>query len=189
MVTNSFQNKVSLSPWLLCVLVRFHNEFLTFAEFPANEKPQHALIRSPVFFRLGRKGGRENFLYFPLFPMCSHRCHQVLKLFLNTIKIAAQFYPILFAQNSTLMYINWEGGPERAHLSTKQGSLFCFVWLRSPKPLFLPSPYLTCSLRLEETLRRGGRQQPHQALKKSKKYKGGKKHHMMVAQSSPKMPK
>ncbi|KAH8959048.1 hypothetical protein BDL97_06G060800 [Sphagnum fallax] len=28
--------------------------------------------------------------------------------------------------------------------------------------------------------RRGGRQQPHQTLKKSKKYKGGKKHHLMV---------
>jgi hypothetical protein len=28
---------------------------------------------------------------------------------------------------------------------------------------------------------RGGRQQPHQTLKKSKKYKGGKKHHTMVA--------
>jgi hypothetical protein len=41
----------------------------------------------------------------------------------------------------------------------------------------------------EETPRRGGRQQPHQALKKFKKYKGGKKCHLMVAQSSPKMPK
>jgi hypothetical protein len=37
--------------------------------------------------------------------------------------------------------------------------------------------------------RRGGRQQPHQTLKKSKKYKGGKKHHLMVTQSTPKMPK
>ncbi len=36
---------------------------------------------------------------------------------------------------------------------------------------------------------RGGRQQPHQTLKKFKKYKGGKKHHTMVAQSAPKMPK
>jgi hypothetical protein len=32
MVTNSFENKVSLSPWLLCVLVHFCNEFLTFVE-------------------------------------------------------------------------------------------------------------------------------------------------------------
>jgi hypothetical protein len=37
------------------------------------------------------------------------------------------------------------------------------------------------------TPRRGGRHQPHQTLKKSKKYKGGKKCHTMVAQSSPKM--
>jgi hypothetical protein len=35
----------------------------------------------------------------------------------------------------------------------------------------------------------GGRQQPHHSLKKFKKYKGGKKCHTMVAQSSPKMPK
>jgi hypothetical protein len=41
----------------------------------------------------------------------------------------------------------------------------------------------------EETPRRGGRQQPHQTLKKSKKYKGGKKHHLMVTHSTPKMPK
>ncbi len=41
----------------------------------------------------------------------------------------------------------------------------------------------------EETPRRGGRQQPHQTLKKSKKYKGSKKRHTMVTQSSPKMPK
>jgi hypothetical protein len=38
-----------------------------------------------------------------------------------------------------------------------------------------------------ETPRRGGRQQPLQTLKKSKKYKGGKKHHTMVTQSTPKM--
>ncbi len=36
---------------------------------------------------------------------------------------------------------------------------------------------------------RGGRQQPHQTLEKFKKYKGGKKHHTMVTQSAPKMPK
>jgi hypothetical protein len=41
----------------------------------------------------------------------------------------------------------------------------------------------------EKTPRRGGRQQPHQTLKKSKKYKGGKKRHTMVTQSTPKMPK
>jgi hypothetical protein len=37
--------------------------------------------------------------------------------------------------------------------------------------------------------RRGRRQQPHHSLKKFEKYKGGKKRHTMVAQSSPKMPK
>jgi hypothetical protein len=37
------------------------------------------------------------------------------------------------------------------------------------------------------TPRKGRRQQPHQTLKKCKEYKGGKKSHMMVAQSSPKM--
>jgi hypothetical protein len=42
---------------------------------------------------------------------------------------------------------------------------------------------------LEETPRMGGRQQPHQTLKKFNKYKGGKKHHMMVTLSTPKMPK
>jgi hypothetical protein len=42
---------------------------------------------------------------------------------------------------------------------------------------------------LMKTPRRGGRQQPHQTLKKSKKYKGGKKHPTMVMQSTPKMPK
>jgi hypothetical protein len=42
---------------------------------------------------------------------------------------------------------------------------------------------------LKENPEKGGRQQPHQTLKKSKKYKGGKKHHVMVAQSTPKMPK
>jgi hypothetical protein len=40
-----------------------------------------------------------------------------------------------------------------------------------------------------KTPRRGGRQQPHQTLEKFKKYKGGKKHHTMVTQSAPKMPK
>jgi hypothetical protein len=42
---------------------------------------------------------------------------------------------------------------------------------------------------LRKTPRRGGSQQPHRWLKKFKKYKGGKKRHTMVAQSSPKMPK
>jgi hypothetical protein len=41
----------------------------------------------------------------------------------------------------------------------------------------------------KRTPRRGGKQQPHQTLKKSKKYKGGKKHHTIVTQSSPKIPK
>jgi hypothetical protein len=40
-----------------------------------------------------------------------------------------------------------------------------------------------------KTPSKGGRQQPHQTLEKFKKYKGGKKHHTMVAHSAPKMPK
>ncbi len=42
---------------------------------------------------------------------------------------------------------------------------------------------------LREKPRRGGRQQPHHSLKKFRKYKGGKKSHTMLAQSSPKIPK
>ncbi len=34
---------------------------------------------------------------------------------------------------------------------------------------------------------KGRRQQPHQTLKKSKKYKGGKKHHTMVAHKLPRV--
>jgi hypothetical protein len=116
--------------------------------FHANQKAQPAVMRGPVFLRLRSKGGRGIFLYFPLFPICSHRGHQVLKLFLNIIQNAAQFYPIQFAQSSTLMYINWKGGPRRAHQS-----LFCLIKLRSPKPLFLPFHYLTCSLWLEGGVR------------------------------------
>ncbi len=41
----------------------------------------------------------------------------------------------------------------------------------------------------EDTPRKGGRHQAHQTLKKFKKYKGDKKHHTMVMQSIPKMPK
>jgi hypothetical protein len=67
--------------------------------------------------------------------------------------------------------------------------------IRVIRKVTLSSPYLWASLHPPlhplsgRTLRRGGRQQPHQTLKKSKKYKGGKKCHTMVAQSSPKMPK
>jgi hypothetical protein len=46
-----------------------------------------------------------------------------------------------------------------------------------------------CSFIVEENPRRRKRQQPHHSLKKFKKYKGGKKCHTMVVESSPKMPK
>jgi hypothetical protein len=57
------------------------------------------------------------------------------------------------------------------------------TWMENPRCQYV----LLCAPRRNP--RRGGRQQPHQTLKKSKKYKGGKKHHLMVTQSTRKMPK
>jgi hypothetical protein len=80
-------------------------------------KAQHGLVRGPDFFflGLGRGGGGFVFLLFSLVPvmfhMCSHKVPQVLKLLPKTFPIAPQFYPIWFAQSSTLMYINWKGKP------------------------------------------------------------------------------
>jgi len=65
----------------------------------------------------------------------------------------------------TLAYRKWSP----ADITSSTGSAFCDQFGRNPE--------------------RGGRQQPHQTLKKSKKYKGGKKHHTMVTHSTPKMPK
>ncbi len=56
-------------------------------------------------------------------------------------------------------------------------------------PLLVPPGPLVNGIIARKDPEKGRRQQPHQTLKKSKKYKGGKKHHTMVAQSAPKMPK
>ncbi len=72
------------------------------------------------------------FFCFILFPMCSHhvlirfslnpqKVPQVPKLFPNTFPITHEYIPYgVFAQSSSLMYINWKGGPYGAHLF-----LFC----------------------------------------------------------------
>jgi hypothetical protein len=44
-----------------------------------------------------------------VFSSCSQKVPQVLKLFSKMFAITPQFYPICFAQSSTLMYINWKG--------------------------------------------------------------------------------
>ncbi len=71
----------------------------------ANEEAQLALMNGPVFSFL--KAGDMDFLFFPLFPICSH---QVLKVFSNAFPkmfpIAPGFYSIWFAQTSTPLYIN-----------------------------------------------------------------------------------
>jgi hypothetical protein len=78
---------------------------------------------------LGRGGGGFFFcfLLFSLVPimfhMCSRKVPQVLKLLPKTFPIAPRFYPIWFARSSTLMYINWKGRPQGAHLF-----LFCNRW-------------------------------------------------------------
>jgi hypothetical protein len=76
------------------------------------------------FFSFWAWGGGNYFLSFPsLLPMCSqhvlimfpwgspssHEVPQVPKLFPRAFPIAPQFYPIWFAQSSTLMYWNWKG--------------------------------------------------------------------------------
>jgi len=55
-----------------------------------------------------------------MFSSCSLEVPQVPKLFHNAFPVASQFYPIWFAQSSTLIYINWEGRLLRIHLF-----LFC----------------------------------------------------------------
>jgi hypothetical protein len=65
-----------------------------------------------AFFR----GGGSSFVCLPcsqcvlnMFSSCSHEVLQVSKLFPKTFLIAPQFYPIWFAQSSTLIYIYWKG--------------------------------------------------------------------------------
>ncbi len=89
----------------------------------ANEKIQHALVRNS-FFAL-----------FPLFPMCSHHLFMRFSKFPScspkTFPIAPQFYCTWFAESSTLMYINWNGGPF--------GSTFDSIWVVQRGTLLLGS--------------------------------------------------
>jgi hypothetical protein len=61
--------------------------------------------------------GCERGIFFPpLFSQCvpimfPWDSHQVLKMF----PITSRFYPVLFAQGSTPMYINWEWGAKGKH--------------------------------------------------------------------------
>jgi hypothetical protein len=82
-------------------------------------------MMGPGFFLLGCGGG--DFLVF--FP-CSHQVpFRFPKFFPKAFPISPQFYPIWFAQSSTLMYINWKG--------RLLGSTFLFiVQLGGPKRCF-----------------------------------------------------
>jgi hypothetical protein len=63
-------------------------------------------MMSSVFSFWGGVEWRELFL--SLFSSCSHQIAQVPNLFPKAFPIAPQYYPIWFAQSSTLMYINWK---------------------------------------------------------------------------------
>ncbi len=88
-------------------------QFWKYKFHAANVKAQHALTHmSPFFFllRVGWGKGEFFFGFFPLvpnvLPSSSLEVPQVLKLFLKAFLISCQFYPIWFAQSSTVMYIN-----------------------------------------------------------------------------------
>jgi len=59
------------------------------------------LTRSQVFFSFGGGG-----LFFPLFSMCSPWDYPSSQVVPQEFQVAPQFYPIKFAQSSTLMVIN-----------------------------------------------------------------------------------
>jgi hypothetical protein len=67
------------------------------------------------FFPLGAGWGGVILVFFSVFPMCSQRVlitfpwapQSFLSCCPKAFPIAPQFYPIWFAQSSTLMYINW----------------------------------------------------------------------------------
>jgi hypothetical protein len=77
-----------------------------------------------------------------MFASCSLEVPQVPKLFPNAISVAPQFYPIWFAQSSTLMYINSKGrllGEFICFYFVTGGLKRCFHWgmLNVPKKLLL----------------------------------------------------
>jgi hypothetical protein len=65
------------------------------------------------FFPLGVGWGEVILVFFSVFPTCSNHVPMSSPKFLScypkAFPIAPQFYPIWFAQSSTLMYINWNG--------------------------------------------------------------------------------
>jgi hypothetical protein len=65
-----------------------------------------------LFFPFGG-GGRALFFVFLPCSQCVPNMYSWCSpnLFLKAFPIAPQFYPIWFAQSSTLVYINWKGGP------------------------------------------------------------------------------
>jgi hypothetical protein len=101
----------------------------------ANGKAQHSLMMGQVFFLGVRWWGVFFFLVPNVFSTCSH--HVPMRFFEfsscspKTFPAAPQFYPIWFAQSSTLTYTNWKrvGCKGGAHLF-----LFC-NW--GPKRCFI----------------------------------------------------
>jgi hypothetical protein len=95
MVTNSFENR------------KFH---------VANGKVHHAFMMGFIFPFVAKVGGVIFCFCLPcsqcvpsMLSSCFLEVLQVPKLFPKTFLIALQFYPMWFAQSSTLMYINWKG--------------------------------------------------------------------------------
>jgi hypothetical protein len=93
-------------------------------------------MMGPRLFLLGCGGG--DFLVF--FP-CSHQVpFRFPNFFPKAFPISPQFYPIWFAQSSTLMYINWKGrllGSTFFFILQLGGPKRCFHWgvLNIPKKL------------------------------------------------------
>ncbi len=80
----------------------------------ANGKAQHSLMMGQVFFWGVRWWGVFfiNFLVPNMFSTCSHHVSMRFLKFSScspkTFPAAPQFYPIWFAQSSTLTYTNWK---------------------------------------------------------------------------------
>jgi len=94
MVSNSFGREISCSQW----------------------EGSECTHDGPCFFLLGVGVELRGviFWFFFLAPNVFPTCSQLVplrfpKLFLEAFPIAPQFYPIWFAQSSTLRYTNWKG--------------------------------------------------------------------------------